>query len=86
MEFKELKKKSEAELHKVLADYRTKLRELRFKDANKQLKNVREIRAVRTVIAQAITLLNELKNQNTKNEKPEKLKPEVNDKKVDDKK
>ena len=58
MEFKELKKKSESELHRILAESRDKLRDLRFKDANKQLKNVREIRKVREVIARILTLLN----------------------------
>ncbi len=58
MEFKELKKKTEAGLHKVLSEYREKLRELRFKDANKQLKDIREIRSVRITIAQILTLLN----------------------------
>ena len=58
MDFKELKKKSESELHKALADSRAKLRELRFKDANKQLKNVREIRAIKVVVSQILTLFN----------------------------
>jgi len=58
MEFKELKKKKESELHKILAESRDKLRDLRFKDANKQLKDVREIRAVRETIARILTLLN----------------------------
>jgi large subunit ribosomal protein L29 len=60
MEFKELKKKSEADLHKVLSEKREELRELRFKDANKQLKNVREIRTLKKTIAQSLTLLNSL--------------------------
>jgi ribosomal protein L29 len=58
MEFKELKKKNENELHKLLEQSRDKLRELRFKDANKQLKNIREIRTVKENIAQILTLLN----------------------------
>lgn len=58
MEFKELKNKKENELHKLLAENRGKLRELRFKDANKQLKNIREIRVVRETIARILTLLN----------------------------
>lgn len=58
MEWKELKIKTEKELHSLLAEYRNKLRELRFKDANKQLKNVREIRKTREVIARVSTLLN----------------------------
>ena len=41
MDFKELKSKTEHELHSFLATSREKLRELRFKDSNRQLKNVR---------------------------------------------
>jgi ribosomal protein L29 len=58
MEFKELKNKSEKELQEILAENREKLRIARFKDANKQLKNVREIRIARNVIANVLTLLN----------------------------
>lgn len=61
MEFKELKNKSENELHRLLADVRNEIRELRFKDASKQLKDVREIREKRTVVAQVLTLLNSKK-------------------------
>ncbi len=58
MEFKELKNKDTKELQSLLVVNREKLRELRFKDSNKQLKNIREIRAVRNLIAQILTLLN----------------------------
>jgi len=58
MKYKELQKKNKSELHKTLAESRDKLRDFRFKDANKQLKNVREIRKVKKVIAQILTLLN----------------------------
>ncbi|MFH1522305.1 MAG: 50S ribosomal protein L29 [Patescibacteria group bacterium] len=58
MEYKELKSKKENELHKFLAQSRDKLRDLRFKDANKQLKDVREIRRLRETIARILTLLN----------------------------
>lgn len=58
MEFKELKTKSESELHKLLADTRDKLRDLRFKDASKQLKDVRQIRISKKVVANILTLLN----------------------------
>lgn len=57
MELKELKNKTEKELRQFLGEVRDKLRNLRFKDANKQLKNVREIRAVKKLIAQTLTLL-----------------------------
>jgi ribosomal protein L29 len=61
MDFKELQTKSETELHKALAQNREKLRELRFKDSNKQLKNIREIRIVKEQIAQILTILNKKK-------------------------
>lgn len=58
MEYKELQKKTPEELQKLLGVDRDQLRDLRFKDANKQLKNIREIRKVRLEIAQIMTLLN----------------------------
>ncbi len=58
MEFKELTTKNSQELEKLLSVNQEKLRELRFKDSNKQLKNVREIRVTRSLIAQILTLLN----------------------------
>jgi ribosomal protein L29 len=58
MEFKELNKKDPASLQKLLAETRENLRELRFKDANKQLKDVREIRNARQTIARILTILN----------------------------
>ena len=58
MEFKELKTKTAKELQDLLNVNREKLRELRFKDSNKQLKNVREILVTRQLIAQILTLVN----------------------------
>ena len=58
MNYKELKKKKYSDLQKLLNEYRDQLRDMRFKDANKQLKNVREIRKIRQQIAQIITLIN----------------------------
>jgi ribosomal protein L29 len=58
MDFKELKNKTEKELQEMLAVSRDKLRDLRFKDSNKQLKNIREIRVLKHKIAQILTLLN----------------------------
>ncbi len=58
MEMKELKTKTTADLHKLLAQSREKLRELRFKDSNRQLKNIREIRQTRETVAQILTVLN----------------------------
>jgi len=61
MDFKELQTKNEAELPRLLSQTREKLRELRFKDSNKQLKNIREIRTVKEQIAQILTILNKKK-------------------------
>ncbi len=61
MEFKELKTKDKSDLQKLLEVNREKLRDLRFKDSNKQLKNIREIRVIRQLIAQILTLLNKQK-------------------------
>jgi len=58
METKELTTKSPEELKKLLVEFREKLRELRFKDSNRQLKNIREIRKVRETIARIMTILN----------------------------
>lgn len=58
MEFKELQGKKEAELQSMLAASREKLRELRFKDANKQLKDVREIRREKLLVSRILTMLN----------------------------
>ncbi|MFH1255626.1 MAG: 50S ribosomal protein L29 [bacterium] len=58
MEIKELKNKTEKELNQFLAESRGKLKDLRFKDANKQLKDVREIRIAKKDIAKILTLIN----------------------------
>ena len=58
MELKELITKTPAELTKVLVESQERLRELRFKDSNKQLKNVRSIRVLKQEIARINTLLN----------------------------
>jgi len=59
MEIKELKNKTIKDLGRLLKESREKLRELRFKDANKQLKNVREIRILRADISRLLTVLNQ---------------------------
>ncbi|MBU4217299.1 50S ribosomal protein L29 [Candidatus Parcubacteria bacterium] len=66
MNLKELKLKNIPELHKMLAEQRDNLRDLRFKDASKQLKKVTDIRVVRTTISRILTLLNTKKEENIK--------------------
>lgn len=58
-ELKELKSKSAAELQKVLASSREKLRDLRFKVSQNQLKNIREVRMLKKKISRVLTLLNQ---------------------------
>lgn len=58
MEFKELQKKKESELHKLLAESRDTLRDLRFRVASRQLKDIREVRVIKKTIAKILTLLN----------------------------
>jgi ribosomal protein L29 len=57
MNIAELKNKPEGELRRLLALSREKLRDMRFKDANKQLKNVKVIKDVKKTIARILTLL-----------------------------
>lgn len=64
MKFETLVKKSEKDLHDLLQEKRAFLRELRSKVAQGQLKDVREIRETRKIIAQVLTILN---NKETKN-------------------
>ena len=63
MDQKELQTKDEQELKKLLQANQEKLRDLRFKDSNKQLKNIRELRVVRKLIARILTISNKNKQK-----------------------
>lgn len=63
MDLKELKTKTIAELHNILSDLREKLRDFRFKDSSKQLKDIREIRVIKKNIARVLTLINKDKQK-----------------------
>ena len=63
MDFKEITTKNEDELKKLLEDSQEKERELRFKDSNRQLKNVREIRSLKKNIARISTILTKNKKK-----------------------
>lgn len=58
MDLKELSKKNRQDWEELLAFNRDKLRDLRFKDSNKQLKDVRAIRQTKRFIARLLTLIN----------------------------
>lgn len=47
----------DTQLTTLVREQREALRDLRFKLASKQVKNVREVRVRRTTVAQALTLL-----------------------------
>ncbi len=56
MKMKELREKSEKELDRLLAEFRDKVRDMRFKIAARQLSDVRDVREARKVIARILTL------------------------------
>lgn len=59
MNIKELREKTEQELHKLLKLHREQVRDLRFKVAAKQHKNVRELRDEKRTVAKILTILKE---------------------------
>lgn len=65
MKFSELKNKSAAELNRELTQLRSTLRDRRFKVAQGQHKDVREIREAKTDIARILTRLKELSTTTT---------------------
>jgi len=63
MDIRDLKPKSDKELHQMLAEKRNEIRELRFKISEKQLKDVRGIHKVKETVAQILTILNQRKKE-----------------------
>ncbi len=63
MKFKELASADIKKLHEMLKESQVKLRELNFSLANNQVKNVRELRQVKKVVAQVLTALNQRKQK-----------------------
>jgi large subunit ribosomal protein L29 len=57
MEMKEIRSKTDAELHRLLAEARRELLNLRFQLAANQLQNVSRIKQVRRTIARILTEL-----------------------------
>ena len=64
MNFKDLEKKSENELKKMLAEARGRLHDLRFKASVNQLKDVAALSNSKTLIAQINTRLKQLEYEN----------------------
>lgn len=59
MEINEIRKKTDKELTKLLAEQREELRDLRFKIASHQYKNYKKIDKVRKEIARILSVMNE---------------------------
>lgn len=59
MTVKELREKSLPDLHKLLAETRETLREQRFRVHERELKNVRDVRVTRKLIAKILTVMHE---------------------------
>lgn len=59
MEIDELRTKSEAELHDLLKEKRSELRDLEFKDSEGALKEVHKISETKQTIARILTLINQ---------------------------
>lgn len=62
MKIDEIRKKSEKELQKLLAEQRNELREMKFKVSTRQLKNYKKINQVKHDIARILMAMKE-KNQ-----------------------
>jgi len=61
MDFNELKQKSSVELQRLLQEKREQLRDRRFKVAQGQHKDVRELRELKHDIARLMTKINDTK-------------------------
>jgi ribosomal protein L29 len=61
MDMKDLKKKTKAELEKMLEEKKVALNAFKFGIAGSKIKNVREGRNIKREIAQAITVLKDIK-------------------------
>jgi large subunit ribosomal protein L29 len=59
MKINELRTKTESEIKKIIQDNREKVRQLRFDLASGKVKNIREIRKVKKIIARSLTAAKE---------------------------
>ncbi len=73
MNIKDLRNKSNKELHKILAQTRAEVKDLQFKTSNKQLKNLRQLRMKKREVARILTAINN--PIIAKTEKPDADKP-----------
>ena len=64
MDMVELNNMNEKQLKEALQEKRAELMELRFKVSERQLKDVRSVRAMRKTIARILTVLNQKQAEN----------------------
>lgn len=57
-EFQQLKEKAQIELKKDLKNFQEKLRGLKFNLAAGKVKNIKEIKSVKKIVARILTLIN----------------------------
>lgn len=62
MRIKDIRKKTEQDLRKLLAELQDNVRSLRFKVASREVKNHQLLRLTRKDIARVLTVLKEQKN------------------------
>jgi ribosomal protein L29 len=65
MKISELREKTDLELDRLLAEYRNKVRDFRFKVAARQLGDVRDIRDAKKSVAQILTLMRSRRGKKT---------------------
>lgn len=59
MKIQDLREKTEKDMDKILAAERERVRDLRFKVSQRQLKNLREVRSTKKTIARILTIKKE---------------------------
>ncbi len=59
MKVEEIRKKTNKELHKLLAEQRNELREVRFKVASRQVKDYKKVDKIKKGISQILTIMKE---------------------------
>ncbi len=62
MKVQEIRKMSNQDLHKKLAELRDSVREFRFKIGSKEVKNNRQMHLLKKDVARILTILGEKKN------------------------
>lgn len=59
MKAEEIRKKTDKELHKLLAKQRDELREVRFKVASRQFKDYKKVDKIKKIISRVLTIMKE---------------------------